>query len=1171
VAQKVDAVETTKRRSKSKAGPQRRRSKGFDPGYLYFPVTCDTEFQTVPHPDKGWFHDAVLEAVKRLGRGSIPLTIQFKGITEEAKPEIYLHPDYRRAFPDAQPERLKEAPEPVADYLNGLVQEGIEFEWRGSINDERYVAVGATRRLRIQFFAHFALAELHRIWGDRRIVDYIKKHCRPDPDAKREEPSFEMGRRLRTSVKTATNPVPSRWFPIPIIVTIGKRRFALEFDFYDSSGMLGNARSYQQFMGCSGIELRAKDNYTKDHKEHMWLQLIACLDRKGYESGAYRDYLPTTFDIDKETTIAKDSSPDTFVDYAIGDVEDLHAGILGVRDKFQTIYRELNLERYFTPPKPTTGSTVHEIIRASVYSLFESAFAGVDEFLTKGDKQLLEKAEINGFGSLTEKQMAAFPYWYVADQPNQYLPSKFQKDIEEHGFAPAMAERIATKKYWSGINAKVLGGRCVNSAPTLISQLLKPIADVDLKGCYVAAMMTQLFPIGRPIIIGEKFSRDSKRNHFPKLKDFLKTVEPELVPSLWQAWISVEDKNGELIDLPCDQDYFPSWKAPVSFFDYDKDEEGVWLERTDQVRHYKRAIFNTPLTHDGLQWLRLVASKELRDFIMENAVVKTAMYYPASQRKSNPNAWVRGRIAHEQNTDNVNTCVVEVNKKGVLEVVDKNREYYGWYAVNLGDLIAKKLKSKRNEWRVVSDAYKVLRAKKIRSPKDLEKLDRLDRKKIDRVLNSDTLGTYPGGIETLIDESRIYKKHPLDELFKLCGNTVYGVVVSRFFTLSNPVVGNNITARCRSIIALYQGACKGWNAITDGGLMRLDQVFYPRNNRFLNHRANLLVEGTAREFHDNHMRCAPIGGYDQIKWDGEFLVFVKDGKETRFHKSDPRKEDGSGYLDLIDDLILEHVRLCYPDGLDVLAPNSPFTFETKGVVESAAIHGAGNYYLEGGNHGEGYGDGPDNMVKMRSYSSNIHDKILRPFFLQLLHNPEKLDRTQHSQVFISSKILKPAAFSEQYHSYYQHTDLEPGDTIYEARMFREIGLTGFMFNNPAEEKSYRHFHEFNRQVKAESPSIGQSWEGFYLDDEGWYNYKQSVIDMEGNIRKNQPVPDKAPAPHHNTVTLQQIRSSLRKMMLKDPGVKLDPYNDPILDREVSAADIAGLEMLYQEIPDEAWF
>lgn len=1173
LVERADPTTKTVRPGVRSGGRSRKRKTVPKAAVLTFPAICDTEFQTVPDPDSGWFHGAVLGVCERLGRGSVPISVQLRGVTAGAPVRTYLHPSYRKLFPKAKPEGLIETKEPLAHYLAEALGTTVRFDWKETIEDPDYKSLSNRRILRIVLHAHFALADFLRVWGDNRIVEHLRELTRSTKD--RPEPWIHQGRRLRCARTVRDGSPPVRWLPIPVVVVIGKRKFALQIDIYDNSAMLGNAgRSLKGFHSCAGVAMEAKDNFTKENKERMLLTFISTCDRKGLETGAYSNFLPSGYDLENDPSVPKGGS-DLFLSYAEGDVLSLYEAIEGVTKQFRRIYKSLGLAPYYRPPRPTTGSTVHDLLRAATYRIFESSFEGMEDLLTKEESKLVGKYREKGFDGLTDSQKEKFPYWFLSESESagydRSIPKKLRKLVEEIGFEPAEAKRIAEASNWSGLNAKVFGGRCINSAPTIIGCKDAPIADVDLSGCYVAAMYQQEFPVGRPLILGRSYARSSKRNKYQTLREFLKEYRSELVDSLWQVWISIETPQGKPIKIPFRSDFFPSWEAPVTFYDHEKEEEGLWLERSDQVRHYLEEITNTVLTSDGLEWLEKVASKQLRDFIFDNAKVKTAMFYPASSRYRTPKEFLVAYEKFVRNNNGGNKSSATI-KKNNTKVIDETSEFDGWCSVKLSDLIADSLKKKRKDFKVVTEAYKAIKADsaEIRKIEDLDKMEPANKKKVEFVLDRD----YPGGLEALLEESRELAKHPLDELFKLCGNTVYGVVVSRFFQLSNPLVGNNITSRCRSMIWYFQAACRGWNAITDGGLMRLDQVFYPKETgRRLTEKATLLVEASNRDLHNNKISSRPIGGYDSIAWEGDELVFRKGSQETRFNKDKIRgnEEDGDGYLDLVDRLVLDHVRSSFPEEISVLKPGSPFVFETKGVVRDAAIHGAGNYYLRGGSH-DGYAKGSDRMVKMRSYSEAIHKKILIPFFESLLEDPTSVDRSKHSEPFISSQILKTGAYSEQFESYYGDTFLEPGDTLYQARFFRELGISGFRFLNREQEKDWMRFHNFNRMLDLDHHSIGQSFESDYDNEKGFLNYAKMVETINRQILagKRDLKKKAAPNPHPQTIKVQELRRNLRKMFLKDHSKEVHG-NDLALDRETDFSCHRELELLYDELPDELWF
>ena len=262
--------------------------------------------------------------------------------------------------------------------------------------------------------------------------------------------------------------------------------------------------------------------------------------------------------------------------------------------------------------------------------------------------------------------------------------------------------------------------------------------------------------------------------------------------------------------------------------------------------------------------------------------------------------------------------------------------------------------------------------------------------------------------------------------------------------------------------------------------------------------------------------------------------------------------------------------------IEVLKNDSPFLFESKGVVQDACIHGAGNYYLRGGWH-EGYPKGgKQRMVKMRSYSSMLHETRLIPFFEQLLDDPSKVDRKVHSKPFINSTILKIGDFNQGYEPFYKNTIVEPGDSIYDAKIFRELGLTGFRFRSRDQEKHWRREHERNRIVDREKSSIGQSYEGFFVDENDVLDYSRMLKEInEAILRGLNNLPGKkklSPAVHRQVEQLQEKRRDLRNMLNKNHDVQMDFYEQLIEEDFLSAGGYRDRELMEDTSPpDYAWF
>jgi hypothetical protein len=76
---------------------------------------------------------------------------------------------------------------------------------------------------------------------------------------------------------------------------------------------------------------------------------------------------------------------------------------------------------------------------------------------------------------------------------------------------------------------------------------------------------------------------------------------------------------------------------------------------------------------------------------------------------------------------------------------------------------------------------------------------------------------------TLPDDERA-RAAGLDGLLKLLVNTVYGVLASRYFTIGNTVLGNNITARARCGVWMVAKALGLRQCITDGGIYCPEKV-----------------------------------------------------------------------------------------------------------------------------------------------------------------------------------------------------------------------------------------------------------------------------------------------------------------------------------------------------------
>ena len=1105
-----------------KQGTEKVRKKY--PSLLYLPLVADTEYQTIPnrdtYPD---FYEFMLDPLHRIERGSLPLTVQLNTLRPTGHGiGTYVHPMFKRAFPRARP--ILETPKnPVEAYLKRLYPTARIQEF-DDLGDPSLVSMRKVRVLRVDVYAHFAVADFLKMWPAGPIHDHLLALSTS------EEYAIDQSRRLKVEreykfANGRTN--RTRWVSMPAQVTINGVKFALELSVVDSSAMAGQAgMSLAGFHACAGVAMDAKDNYERSQKELMLLQFAAACDPEGIEKGAYDKVSRTLPGKLNEALIACDAytSGNLFIDYAEGDVN-LYEAIDSFDRQFLDLYQSLGLSDYYRSPRFTVGSTVHSLLQAAVYRYFE-----------------------NG----------------------EPLSRENQKFLLEHGFEPARARGLAEGSSWAAANARVFGGRVLSTAPTLVSRKDASICDMDLAGAYARSMDVQLLPVGTPVI-DLKFTRaKSKRNKYPTLGEYLAKYEKSFVPGCWQMLISVE-KDGKILELPVDQDYFTSWDTP-SIFDSlkaDEEEAGVWLERSDDVKVFTRQIINSVLTHDGLDWLRYAATKKLRDFVMENARVKASLFYPAEERVAgdDPQEWLR-LIRDAQDNGRQNTCDVEV-KKGKTKLTSVEREAHAWIAIPVSELLTDALTKERKRWKKFTREYDLLRKKGITCVEQLSKLTPDQRKEFDRLATTHE-GGHPGGAEGLIEASLKGGKHPKDELAKLCSNTVYGDLVSRFFALSNPCVGNNITSRVRSIIWYFEKSCRAWNSITDGGLFDLNEVHAIRENR----RGKLNESNTVFALQAGYKDLSKSGivlkplGFDEEDpilswgWNGDRVVITR--------ASGVYEEEVAAAQVHVDRLTLAHVQNSFDHRIGVINPKtSPFEFEAKGIVMDAATHGTANYQLRRGKHGS-YKDGKDWTIKLRSYPASTHETILKPFFDQLIDNPEAVDRTRYWQPFTLGSVLKVRKFRDSYASHFHETILEPGDTDYSVKVFREFTPSAFRFRTREQEKKFVAFHQTRRDIgNAKQNTIGaakgQSFESFFTDENNILNYAQMMAEVESAIRegKNNIHPELEIAEHpRQQEAIRMKRKLWRDIVKQDRRYEESDSHQVEIDLEIDPDGLIYTDDLY---------
>jgi hypothetical protein len=143
---------------------------------------------------------------------------------------------------------------------------------------------------------------------------------------------------------------------------------------------------------------------------------------------------------------------------------------------------------------------------------------------------------------------------------------------------------------------------------------------------------------------------------------------------------------------------------------------------------------------------------------------------------------------------------------------------------------------------------------------------------------------------------------------------------------------------------------------------------------------------------------------------------------------------------------------------------------------------------------------------MRSYTPREHTsfevaaddlQVLREdyhpsneFLAMLQENPLKVKR---SEVYINSRILKIRDWRRNYTSW-QYSHAFPGCTVENAALLRELSLSQFTF------KTHEQYKAWSKEFDILRRRYGQSYEMFFVDDEGYLNYQQLVNEVDAAIR-----------------------------------------------------------------------
>lgn len=639
------------------------------------------------------------------------------------------------------------------------------------------------------------------------------------------------------------------------------------------------------------------------------------------------------------------------------------------------------------------------------------------------------------------------------EKKNEFL--KFSK--------PATVEHLKTRTNTTeAMLSKIDGGRCRHNRPTLVN-IRGTLVDIDLSSCYGESMRNQIYPVGRPLTI--KFDQDSTCNKPILLKEFLRSLgwgtadRCELVPGLWFARVSTPPGH----QLRYAQDVLASW------YDWKKTEIDNFPAATTHlalqellneldgksgtVKIFTHEAQNAIVTHDFVQWAENICGQKQRSELLNNLFVQTAILYPKSARCDSTKEFLARHESHQGS----NTCEFEIGPSITKQVIT-SRECYAWYGITLGKLI----------------------------------------------------------VNDLVEFRKCYrKKTSLNELYKLCVNSVFGVCTSKHMKTSNVVVGNNLTARARFAIWYVEKGLHCIQTITDGGVFDLNNVVHKKPTR-----SRVLSSDVIHLYRKRHpnVRLGPLGNRGPIThdWqDGECLLKFEDGKTLK----------GESAEKWVNSAAWDHLRAIFPN-VDVLHQSSQrikdakivdgkktavyesrsglFEFEMKNFYDYGHFHASANYLINNSNlekpitkfrsHNTKEG-GQVALVKNRrnriEKSNRYENDPPAIAFLKSLAVPNAVPR---ADVFIRSMILKVKWYNNA-KSRFDKTLLVPGDNHYQFGLIREFSLSQFTF------RTIGQFKKLEKQYSKLRFEYGQSFEAFFLNqnDPATLNFQEMVETMDSLI------------------------------------------------------------------------
>ena len=586
-------------------------------------------------------------------------------------------------------------------------------------------------------------------------------------------------------------------------------------------------------------------------------------------------------------------------------------------------------------------------------------------------------------------------------------------------------------EYSKQANSLVQGGRAKNERPTVISDS-GVIPDADLTSCYATILENLVYPVGFPFV-HQKHESDKR---ITTLGDFLKKHEKSLVPRLYTIVVSGKlNHHQTLVNSKLVDSYEITEK-------YCEDNPKIPAD----FRLYTNEVHNGVITSDILEALRTVCNKTEWASWMKLEVI-TALWYP--DYKEIPDADVDTWSYLIKTYDETGENFVDFQQKndGTKFVIDKRST--DWVGIPIKDFI-KPFKDKR----------KALKDKR----------------------NAIADKTAPEWLD--LDAQQ--------DAMKLVCNTLYGVLASPYFCISNVVLANNITAAARTAVWMLSCATGSYQSITDGGAYNLNQVRDWRGDKIpsMNTLSLWRNPDKIQRRYTSKLFTKPLAS--DTLWTisaserGLGYSVVKN-EEGAFYEA---KEEQWSYFD---EQLLMHIKHFFRGAETLPSILNIISFTHKDIYESIVLHSQTNYALT---RADGYIKPKARGHKLEGtpYDNETNASNIKDLFERLATTPDRIPAYSPQTI---TQILKCNQANElllaKTPNIVQENGLLAGDTIIEEKHLRPISLSMFHW------KTHEQWLSWSKKAQKLKDKHGYGIEQSFLFPNGDVKYQIAVNTIQERI------------------------------------------------------------------------